>query len=97
MSQNSSTTSPLQKILEAALDAYKSRTGEDLTSDPLFAELKTCASASAIIAELRKQIPGFGQPESRNDEFAKSLDLMVVALYVFFATVGAIVGMVNIQ
>jgi hypothetical protein len=50
-----------------ALESYKKRTGNDLTSNPLLLRVKTCNSPDAVITLLREQIPGFDQSRSDND------------------------------
>ena len=60
-----------QHIFSVALESYKTRTGNDLTSNPLLSRLETCNSPDAKIALLREQIPGFDQ--SRSDSNSKGL------------------------
>ena len=50
-----------------ALESYKKRTGNDLTSNPLLPRFKTCNSPDAVITLLREQIPGFDQSQNDND------------------------------
>jgi hypothetical protein len=63
----SQTRSNYQHIFSVALQSYKKRTGNDLTSNPLLPRLETCNSPDAVIALLREQIPGFDQSRSVND------------------------------
>jgi hypothetical protein len=56
-----------QLIFSVALEFYKKRTGNDLTSNPLLPRLETCNSPDAVIALLQEQIPGFDQSRSNND------------------------------
>jgi hypothetical protein len=63
----SQTRSNYQHIFSVALESYKKRTGNDLTSNPLLPRLETCNSRDAVVALLRKQIPGFDQSRSDND------------------------------
>jgi hypothetical protein len=92
----SQTTSDIPSIFNTALEAYKKKTGKDLTSHPLFTELTTCDSANAILTVLRNQIPVFDQPSSRDDKFTKWLNPMVNVLYVFSAALGEGVGLVRL-
>jgi hypothetical protein len=91
----SQTPSGFQFIFDTALDAYREKTGKDLPSHPLFAELKKCASADAILTVLRNQIPPSGQPSSRVDKLTKWLNPTVHILYMFSATLGEGVGLVR--
>jgi hypothetical protein len=56
-----------QHIFSVALESYKKRTGNDLTSNPVLPRLETCNSPNAVIALLREQIPSFDQSRSDND------------------------------
>jgi hypothetical protein len=92
----SQTPSDIPSIFNTALEAYKKKTGKDLTSHPLFTELTTCDSANAILTVLRNQVPVFDQPSNRDDKFTKWLNPTVNVLYVFSATLGEGVGLVRL-
>ena len=94
----SSTSSPsnLDPIFNAALDAYKARTKQDLTSHPLLPRLQTCDSPDAIITVIREQIPAFSQSSSSNDRVTKLLIPTINVLYAFSAAIGQGTGLVSI-
>jgi hypothetical protein len=94
MSQN---LSDFRSIFDAALEAYKKKTGKDLTSHPLLAQLTTCNSANAVLEVLRNQIPTFDQPSNKDDKLTKWLNPTVNVLYVFSATLGEGVGLVRLK
>jgi len=90
----SSSTSRLNvdSIFNTALQAYKEKTGQDITAHPLANELQSCRSPDAILAVLRTQVPSFDQSQSSDGRW---LIPTVNALYAFSATVGEGVGLVN--
>ena len=96
----SSTSSPstsrsnLDSIFNAALQAYKKKTGKDITSHPLATELQSCHSPDTVLAVLRSQIPSVDQSQSGEERFAKSLTPIINVLYTFTATLGNGVGLV---
>ena len=92
----SNSRSNFNSIFNAALQAYKKKTGKDITSHPLATELQSCDSAEEILAILRRQIPSSDQSQSGHEGFAKSLIPTVNVLYVFSATLGEGVGLVRI-
>ena len=91
----SASSSRFESIFNSALDAYKSRTKQDLSSHPLLPALQSCDSAGAIITVLRRQIPAFSQSQSSDDSLSKWLIPIVNVLYVFSAALGEGVGLVN--
>jgi hypothetical protein len=95
MSQSAS-ASRFESIFSSALDAYKKRTSQDLASHPLLPRLQSCDTPGAIITLLREQIPAFSQSQSSGDRFSSCLVPIVNVLYVFSATLGEGVGLVNI-
>ena len=88
-----------QHIFSAALESYKKRTGNDLTSNPLLPRLETFNSPDAIIALLREQIPGFYQSRSANDSERLSswLNPTVKVIAAFSGTIGGSVGSVSLK
>ncbi|KAH9953848.1 hypothetical protein BC827DRAFT_1379732, partial [Russula dissimulans] len=87
-------TSRFEHIFNSALDAYKTRTSQDLASHPLLAKLQSSNSANAILAILREQIPAFGQPQSSHESHSKWLVPVVNVLYTLSAALGEGVGLV---
>jgi len=83
-------------IFISALDDYKNRTRQDLTSHPLLSALQDCNSPDAVLAVLREQIPLFGQPQNVDDRLTRWLIPTVNVLYGFSATLGEGVSLVSI-
>jgi hypothetical protein len=92
----SNSRSNLDSIFNAALQAYKKKTGKDITSHPLATELQSCDSPDEILAILRKQIPSSDQSQGGHEGFAKCLIPTVNVLYAFSATLGEGVGLVRV-
>ena len=90
----STSRSNLDSIFNAALQAYKKKTGKDITSHPLATELQSCHSPDAVLAVLRTKIPSLDQSQSGDERFAKCLTPIINVLYSFTATVGDGVGLV---
>ena len=90
----STSRSNLDSIFNAALQAYKKKTGKDITSHPLATELQSCHSPDAVLAVLRSQIPSLDQSQSGDERFATCLAPIVNVLYAFTATLGDGVGLV---
>ena len=81
-------------IFNAALHAYKKKTGKDITLHPLATELQSCRSPDTVLAVLRRQIPSLSQPQSGEERFAECLTPVINVLYAFTATFGDGVGIV---
>ena len=97
MSQTSSSAtsrSNYQAIFDNALEAYKKKTGKDLTSDPLFHSLETCNSPDAVLAILQAQIFEPGKPQGSHNKW---LDPTVKVLNAFSATIGGFAGLVSLK
>jgi hypothetical protein len=92
----STSRSNLDAIFNAALRTYKKKTGKDITSHPLAAELQSCDSPDEILAILRKQIPTPDQSQSGDETFANRLIPTVNVLYNLSDTLGEGVGLVII-
>ena len=86
-----------QSIFDGALQEYKRKTRKDLSSDPLFHRLQSCASPNDIITILRQQIPGFDQSASgsNNDRLTRWLDPTVKVISAFSVTIGDAVALVS--
>jgi hypothetical protein len=96
MSQTRSSYQHIPVVL--ALESYKKRTGNDLTSNPLFSMLETCNSPDAVIALLREKIPGFNQSRSDNDSERLSnwLNPTVNVIAAFSGTINDSAGSVGL-
>jgi hypothetical protein len=98
MSQNRpdiSSSSNYQLIFDNALQAYKKKTGKDLTSDPLLRRLESCNSPHTVLALLREQVPGLSG--SSSDGVTKWLDPTVNVLFRFSSTIGGAVSLVSLR
>ena len=90
----STSRSNLDSIFNAALQAYKKKTGKDITSHPLGTELQSCHSPDTVLAILRRQIPSLDRSQNGEEGFAKCLTPIINVLYAFTATLGDGVGLV---
>jgi len=90
----STSRSNIDSIFNAALQAYKKKTGNDITSHPFATELQSCHSPDTVLAVLRRQIPSLDQSQSGDEGFAKCLTPIINVLYAFNATLGDGVGLV---
>lgn len=86
-----------QAIFNSALEAYKKKTGKDLTSDPLLRSIENCNSPDAVLAILRAQILEPGQPQSSHSGLTTWLDPTINVLNAFSATIGGLVGLVGFE
>lgn len=99
MSQSSlasASFSNFESIFRTAFEAYKKRTGQDITSHPLAIWLKTCDSPDAIRAVLRAQVQEFDQSRRDDERLTKWLNPTVNVLYAFSATLAEGVGLVGL-
>ena len=100
MSQASSSVasrSNYQAIFDNALEAFKRKTGKDLTLDPLLHSLQNCNSPEAVLTLLRAQIIEPGRPQSSRNKLTTWLDPTVNVLNAFSATIGEFVGQVSLK
>ncbi|KAI9437514.1 hypothetical protein H4582DRAFT_1955003 [Lactarius indigo] len=87
MSPHSQIASPnLKSVLDAALDEYKKKTGDDLLAHQLANELKSCESIDAVLNILRDQSKAFEQ--SGDQRLMKSIDPLARAVYTFPQALG---------
>ncbi|KAI0289147.1 hypothetical protein BC826DRAFT_1107251 [Russula brevipes] len=73
-------------IFASAFQAYKKKTGKDITSHPLASELQSCYSIDDTLAVLQRQIPTPEQSQSSNEGSPRWLIPTVNVLYAFSAT-----------
>jgi len=92
----STSRSNLDSIFTSAFQAYKKKTGKDITSHPLATELQSCNSIDTILAVLQGLVPARRQTQSSDEGTAKWLIPTVNVLYAFSATLAEGVGLVNI-
>jgi hypothetical protein len=92
---SSSSTPHFQHIFEKALKEYKKKTGKELTTHPLAAEINGCVSPEAILAILEAKARELDQSQSSNERLTKWLNPTVNILNALSATLGPGVGMVS--
>lgn len=99
MSQTTETTSlpsNIEGIFNAALTSYKKKTKKDLTKHDLFKRLESCDSPAAILAVFQAEKLDSSRAGS-DDRLRKWFIPTANVLYVFSGTLGAGVGLVNIN
>jgi hypothetical protein len=95
LQESSSSTPHFQNIFEKALKEYKKKTGEDLATHPLAAEIDDCISPEAILAILEAKARELDQSQSGEERLTKWLDPTVNILNALSITLGQGVGMVG--
>ena len=93
----STSHSDFATLFSAALESYNRKTKKDLTSHPLLPSFQSCDSSDAVLGVLRDQIPGFSESQNTDDGLTKWVAPTVNVLYSFSATLGGVVGLVNIR
>ena len=93
----STSHSNFASIFNAALEKYKRKTKQDLAKHPLLPRLQSCDSSEAILSVLREQTPEFDQSQNSDDVLTTWVTPTVNVLYSFSATLGGVVGLVNIS
>ena len=88
-----SSSSNFQSIIDNALDKYKKRTKNDLTTHPLATQLQSCNSPTAILAILQQLVQ---DPSSSDGRWSRWLDPTVNVIYALSSTVAAGVGLVRL-
>jgi hypothetical protein len=84
-------------IFNVALEKYKRKTKQDLAKHPLLPRLQSCDSPEAILTVLREQTPEFNRSQNSGDGLTEWVTPTVNVLYSFSATIGGVVGLVNIN
>jgi hypothetical protein len=90
------TSSNFKVIFAKALNAYKTKTNQDLTAHPLASELQACNSPAAIVTILQDQVHQFEQSRSADERLRRWLNPTINVLYAFSETLGRGVGLVHI-
>ncbi|KAH9003233.1 hypothetical protein EDB83DRAFT_2682426 [Lactarius deliciosus] len=90
-SQTAAPSSNFKSMLDAALDEYKKKTGNDLLSHWLAGELQSCESVDGVLNILRDQAKAFEQ--SGDQKLMKWIDPLVHVLYTFSGALGDGVSM----
>jgi hypothetical protein len=84
----------LQDILDAALIEYTIKTGTDLATHPLAAELQSCKSADDLLLVLEERARSFRDFREGNKRLMKILEPIVNVLYTLSLTVRDGIGLV---
>ena len=92
----STSHSDFASIFNLSLEKYNRKTKQDLANHPLLPRLQSCNSSQAILTVLREQNPEFNQSHDGADGLTRWVTPTVNVLYSFSATLGGIVGLVNI-
>jgi hypothetical protein len=86
-----------KEIFDEALEAYKKKTGKDLTSDPMLSTLKACKSPNETLFELQREIPCINQSENSDNRLTNWVNPVVNVLYIYAQTIGGAVGLVSLD
>ncbi|KAH9053169.1 hypothetical protein EDB87DRAFT_1690943 [Lactarius vividus] len=86
-STTAAASSHFQAIFNVALQSYQKQTKKDLVTHPLFSQLQSCDSTSAILAVLQDQVREFDQVRSGDERLTKWLVPTVNVLYAFYAAI----------
>ena len=98
MSTTSTSHSNFASVFNAALEKYNRKTKQDLAKHPLLPRLQSCNSPEAILVALREQTPNVNQSQNGGDDGLTTWVTPIVnVLYSFSATLGGVVGLVNIH
>jgi hypothetical protein len=92
----STSHSDFATLFNAALEAYKRKTKKDLASHPLLPRFQSCDSCDAVLTVLRDQISAFNESQNTGEGLTKWVVPTVNVLCSFSATIGGVVGVVNI-
>ena len=97
MSSSSETlvsSSQFKTILDAALSDYKTKTGNDLTDNPLAKELQICESSEAVLDIIQRQAKAFDKFRNGDKWLMKWIGPSVDVLFTI-STLGAGVSIVR--
>jgi hypothetical protein len=90
-----SSTAIFSAILDAALNEYKTRTGQDIRTHPFAVSLQTHNSPETILEIFRNQAPVFDKFRKGHDELMACLTPVVNVFFMFSATLGEAIGLVS--
>ena len=82
-------------IFEKALEDYKKKTGNDLTSHPLAAQIQGCDSPGAILTVLEGKANELNRSRSSDERLTKWLNPTVNILSALSGTLGQGAGLVS--
>jgi hypothetical protein len=87
--------SQFKAILDAALSEYKTKTGIDLTDNPLAKELQSCDSAEAVLDIIQREAKAVDKFRDRNKWLMKWINPSVDVLFTISSTLSAGVSIVR--
>jgi hypothetical protein len=96
-SSSSSSSSNFQSVLNAALDAYESKTKTKLLTHPLTTRLQSCDSPTTILSILQDFIQQFDRRRRSDEKLTSWLNPTINVLYAFSSTVGQGLGLVSLN
>jgi hypothetical protein len=92
-----SSSSSFKAIFDKALNAFKIKSKQDLTTHPLGCQLQACNSPADILTILQDQVRQFEQSRSGDERLRRWLSPTINVLYAFSETLGRGIGLVNIN
>ena len=95
LGQTSTPSSNFKSILDAALSAYKKKTGKELLDHPLATEVRRCESVDGILTILQGQAREFQRFRDGDQRLMKWISPVVDVLYKFSDTLGVAAGTVR--
>jgi hypothetical protein len=90
-------SSDIQSIFNAALQAYERKTKNKLLVHPLAAQLQSCDSPTTVLCILQDLIQQLDQRRSRGERARNLLNPTVNVLFAFSSTLGEGVGLVGFK
>ena len=88
-------SSQFKAILDAALSEYKTKTGNDLISNPLAKELQSCESSEAVLDIIQCQAKAFDKFRDGDKWLMKWIGPSVDVLFTISSTLGAGISIVR--
>ena len=88
-------SSQFQAILDAALNEYKTKTGNDLTNNSLAKEIQSCKSAEAVLDIIQREADTFDKFRDGNKRLMKWIGPSVDVLYTISPILSAGVSIVR--
>jgi hypothetical protein len=95
--QPNASSSDVQSVLTAALEAYEETTNIKLLTHPLAAQIQSCDSPTATLSVLRDLMQQFDQRHRSDQGLTNWLNATMKVLYTFSATLGQGVSVVGIN
>ena len=94
-SQTLVSSSQFKAILDAALNEYKTKTGNDLTNDSLAKEIQSCETAEAVLDIIKREAKTFDKFKGGDKRLMKWIGPSVDVLYTISPILSAGIGIVR--